>query len=336
MSIKSLLLTLLCVTLYANSAWSLYKERFIQADGRVIDRKNSDITHTEAIGYTLFFAQHFHDKALFEKVFRWYKNNIKKNGASLPGWKWGKCDDGRWKMCDMNSASDGDLWIAYALFLMFEQTKEPRYIDEAQQLVAQIKKHLFYTLKDELYLLPGENGFQKAAHVTLNPSYMLFEIFTYLQKHDDALFWKRVEKGALSLLERSRFGILRLHPDWCVTDTEKGGFALRNDKTKFGYDAIRIPLNILRSALSKKEKERLLQPYREYVAMMRYHPLGSVALADESISLNDLSYGHIAVYIAVGEYFGMDVALLKKNLQERMNEEHDDYYAHCLFIFSSL
>ena len=37
------------------------------------------------------------------------------NGNNLPGWWWGKDEKGQWRLLDTNSASDADLWFAYAL-----------------------------------------------------------------------------------------------------------------------------------------------------------------------------------------------------------------------------
>ena len=331
---KILLLLVLLSALFGD-AWSEYKARFIQKDGRVIDRMNRAVTHTEAIGYTLFFAQHFDDDATFALVYRWYKNNIEKNDLALPGWKWGECDKNQWKMCDYNSASDGNLWIAYALSLMGEKHSNKAYLQESRALLKAIKAHQTIQIGGYSYLLPAERGFTDTEYAVINPSYLLFEIFAYFAEKDDCRFWTNLRNGAVRLLQDARFSPLALNPDWVHVEKKSGAFSLAKNNT-FGYDAIRIPLNILRSDLDKETKERLLRPYGDFVDMMRTHPLGVVDLAEEKISLKDLSFGHLAIYIRIGRFYALDVTHLQQQLQSRIKKEHENYYAYSLYLFTTM
>ena len=57
---------------------------------------------------------------------------------------------------------------------------------------------------------------------------------------------------------------------------------------------------------------------------------------DGVISLYNLSYGHIAVYIKIGEYFHQDVSKLKNILKNRMIKDNENYYAYSLYLLTIL
>jgi endoglucanase len=317
-------------------SWQNFKDSFIQKDGRVIDYMNSDITHTEGIGYALYFSQHFNDKKTFSLIYRWYKNNIKKNSSNLPGWKWGKAEDKSWKMLDLNSASDANLWIAYSLLLMNEKVKNDEYKKEALSLLKNIKQYQIKKVDSKTYLLPAEHGFSDKESLKLNPSYMLFEIFQYLANYEKVSLWRELIDSSKQILKQARFSKLQLNPDWLILDINKRKFSLDKKETLFSYDAIRIPLNIIRSSLSKTTKQQLLQPYINYVKMMKNSSLGSVDLDKGIISMYDLSFGHLAIYLKIAKQYNLESKNLDTELKQRMKKEHENYYAYSLYLFTTI
>ncbi|MEA1918414.1 MAG: glycosyl hydrolase family 8, partial [Campylobacterota bacterium] len=244
-----------------SEVWNTYKKNFLQNDGRIIDFKNADITHTEGIGYALYFSYVFNDKESFERIHQWYHNNIKFNEHKLPGWKWGKAEDGTWKMLDKNSASDSNLWIAHALLLMYERHNHHAYKDEALTLLNAIKTHQIKSVSRQLFLLPGEKGFENQETLRLNLSYLIFETFEHFKTYDKDPIWQSLIESSQNQLMHMRFSALALNPDWLIYNTKNKTSTLELDNAMFSYDAIRIPLNIIRSSLSHKEKVVLLQPY---------------------------------------------------------------------------
>ncbi len=317
-----------------DEVWQTYKSRFIQSDGRVIDHQNGAITHTEGIGYALYFAYRFDDSESFERIFGWYRANMHKNQQGIIGWKWGQHPDGSWGMLSLNNATDGDLWIAYALMLMSQRSDHQEYRQEAHVLLTAIKQHLLRKADAISVLLPGVEGFETAQTLRLNPSYLLLEIFAYLSKNDADPIWNALHVSAQKMLESSVFSALQLHPDWVLFDRQKKQFTLDPQGPYFGYDAIRVPLMILRSDLDDQRKRTLLQPYRQYLEMMRHTTLGKVELDKGEVSLYDFSGAHLAVYAALCRFFGMDATRFEAELSERMNKTHEDYYAFSLYLFT--
>ncbi len=104
--------------------WAGYRtfvERFVQADGRVIDYSTpTQQTTSEGQSYGLFFALVANDRATFDRLLNWTRTNLAGNqfdpqNLRLPSWQWGRKADGSYGVLDPNSASDSDLWIAYDL-----------------------------------------------------------------------------------------------------------------------------------------------------------------------------------------------------------------------------
>ncbi|SFV75676.1 Endoglucanase precursor [hydrothermal vent metagenome] len=320
---------------FQERVWEVYKDSFIKRDGRVVDYYNH-ITHTEGIGYTLYFAYKMDDEKTFQKVYQWYKKNMKYNKFHLPAWKWGKDKQKRcFCVLDTTSATDANLWIAYDLYKMYQKTHNILYKKDADALVRAIKKEQIIFIHKIPYLLPWEKNKIDKNNIKLNPSYMIFEIFQFLAKQTGDKVWLQLIQNAKTTLLRARFSALALNSDWVIYDTKQDRYILP-DNSYFGYDAIRIPLNILRSDLSQQIKRKLLQPYKNYIKMMVGHPLGVVALQKGEISLYNLSFGHLAIYKKIAKFYKMDTTLFDNELKKRIPKEQKDYYSYALFFLSIL
>ena len=335
------LLIILHISLFSitvEQVWHDYKDRFIEDSGRIRDPHNHNITHTEAIGYTLYFAYKMNDNKTFRKVFDWGRDNIKLNRYELPGWKWGENSKKNcWCMLDMTSATDANLWIAYSLLLMYEKTGDDEYHTLADEIISAIKKHQIVYAKNNMpYLLPYEKELIADDEWKLNPSYLIFEIFEYFYKYDRDEVWKKLLDSSKMVIKRARFSALSLNPDWVIYEPYSNKFKLDPKYQNFGFDAIRVPLYILRSHFSVKEKKELLLPYKYYINMMKTQPLGSVKLKDGEISIYDLSFGHLAIYKYLARFYGYDSSLFNKKLQYRIRQYNEDYYSYSLYLLTVL
>ena len=81
-------------------SWQTYRDRFIQADGRVIDRADRDRTVSEGQAYAMLQAVAINDPATFEGTYTWAKNNLARHDDQgklrdhLWAWHWGQRPDG--------------------------------------------------------------------------------------------------------------------------------------------------------------------------------------------------------------------------------------------------
>ena len=212
----------------AQSAWPLwnaYASRFIDANGRVIDFKAGDHTTSEGQSYALFFALVQNDRAHFDKVLAWTRDNLAAGdlNARLPGWLWGKDKDGKWRLLDAGSAADSDCWIAYDLLEAGRLWHEPAYTQTAHAMLAMIAR-------DEVANLPGfgpmlmpglaENWVHNRVWV-VNAAYVPLFLFERFAQADPAGPWESVARNIpLLLAEANRRGFAM---DW-NSYTPAGGF----------------------------------------------------------------------------------------------------------------
>jgi len=142
--------------------WQNYAKRFVQDDGRVL---NSSMKPTESSSegqsYAMFFALVGNDRASFDKLWTWTKANMSGSdiGQNLPGWLWGKKADNTWGVIDQNSASDADLWMAYALLEAARVWNAPQYRADAQLLLANVERNLIVDAARGIALGLGARAF---------------------------------------------------------------------------------------------------------------------------------------------------------------------------------
>jgi len=327
---KTVIVMILLMQTMLMADWKEYKTRFIAEDGRVIDKRNEHITHSEAVGYALYLAYKNEDMESFKKVYNWYKNNLKTNKAGLIPWKWGKGDHDQWHLLDSNSAADGDLWIAYDNLLMYERTSDIQYKHEAMQLIESIKKHLIVKMNGETFLLPSENGYRGDESIEINLSYYLFFIFDKFKAYDNDTVWDSLKKDGISLLKKARFTSLQLNPDW-IRISKKDNEITLGHTARFSYDAIRIPFNILKSDIA--DKKDLLTPYIKLVdAMKKLETVfGVVDLKDGNISIYNYAYAQLSVYNMIDDYFNHSRSFEERSTKMR-KENPGDYYSYSIYL----
>ncbi len=317
--------------LEANEIWETYKTHFIQEDGRVVDRMNGNITHSEGVGYALFFSVAFNDKVTFDKIYGWMHNNLKLNNHGLYGWKWGQKGD-EWRMLDSNNATDGDLWIAYALLKAAVCFQKPMYAKEALVLLENVRHSTWITVNDRIYLLPAAEGFAKSDGWKINLSYYPLFMFEAFAKVEPEKGWDKLLKDGVKTLEITRYTPFYLHPDWIMLHND-GKMSIESDGGKFGYEAIRIPLFLLgnRSSTLKNLTDSMLERYRQLARCVNEKEGGvaSANLQEESISFKDPSPTFKVV-------FGLLNNKTPDKIFKEICNEKMDYYAFSLLLFGTV
>ncbi|AOZ03349.1 endo-1,4-D-glucanase [Cupriavidus sp. USMAHM13] len=258
--------------------WPLYRQflaRLVQDDGRVIDPSTPEQHSTsEGQSYGMVFALIANDRATFDRLWQWSVANLGAGDLAtrLPAWRWGRRSDGSWGVIDANSASDADLWFAYALLEGARLWKQPRYATAARALLKQVAAQEVGSLPGfGTMLLPGPQGFMtggpkpadkaEAASAAkddgkggarsdaksdaprqwrLNASYLPVPVLRRLAAADGAGPWATLAVQAGRFITAvARQGIV---PDWSAY-ASPGGFgtdAVKGDVSS--YDAIRVYL----------------------------------------------------------------------------------------------
>lgn len=231
--------------------WKNYTERFVQKDGRMLGSSmDPDQSSSEGQSYGMFFALVANDQATFDQLWRWTKDNMA--GANiaqnLPGWLWGKTPDGKWGVIDKNSASDADLWFAYALLEADRLWHKPAYRTDAQLILNNVEKTLIRNIPGlGKMVLPGPVGYEHPDQLwRFNASYMPLPLMRRFTRETPSSPWKEVAESTAKMFADKKMNPLGFVPDWIgyrATDVNKGMFVVDKFTNALGsYDAIRTYL----------------------------------------------------------------------------------------------
>ena len=166
--------------------WEAYTKRFMDDQGRVIDRTAGDRTTSEGQSYAMFFALVDNDHARFNKLLSWTEANLAQGDLTehLPAWSWGRQSDGSWRTIDDNSAADADLWLAYTLIEAGRLWREPRFDVLGRAVAARIaREEVVLVPAVGTTVAPGPHGFHPEEQSwILNPSYLPLPVLAGLRR----------------------------------------------------------------------------------------------------------------------------------------------------------
>lgn len=239
--------------------WRAYSERFVDSTGRVIDDGNGGISHSEGQGYGLLLALAADDRAGFERIWSFTRTELMLRDDGLAVWSWQPTLP---HVRDINNASDGDLLIAYALAEAGWTWNEPAFLKAAAAIAEVLGKK---TVVDDLgrtLMLPGVDGFSRAARPdgpVVNLSYWIFEALPVMAQLAPQTDWQGLSQSGLALLQLAQFGPQKLPTDW-ISVKDKTPVPAAGFEPDFGYNAIRIPLYLMRAGIVDTA---LLAPYEK-------------------------------------------------------------------------
>ncbi|MEO6985298.1 MAG: cellulose synthase complex periplasmic endoglucanase BcsZ [Paralcaligenes sp.] len=258
--------------------WEAFKDKFISADGRVIDVGSTDArTVSEGQAYGLFFALVANDRPQFEKLLDMTQNILAQGDLTkhLSAWLWGKRSDGTWGVIDSNPASDADLWLAYTLLQAGHIWHERRFTALGTLLARQILTEETERLPGLGWsVLPGPKGFHPSADSwRLNPSYVPLQVLRGLDELLPEHFkWRRlIETSRRLLVESAPHGF---SPDWVQYQSVKGKAGFRPDEATQAlgsYNAIRVYLWAGMLDRADPDAALLLKTFRPMVDYVQKH-----------------------------------------------------------------
>ena len=235
-------------------SWEAYRRRFIQEDGRVIDREDDDRTVSEGQAYAMLRAVAINDPDTFHRTYTWAENNLTRRDQDdqpidrLWAWKWGQRDDGTWATLDPNFAIDADIDAATALMLAAQRWNCPPYLEAAQAKLADIWDHSTVELPNgNRQLLPGpaSSFWTQPDLMILNPSYFAPYSFRLFAQIDPDRNWSALIDSGYDLLEGvSGLSSTGLPADWVAynptADTYQPLPPLHSLQSRYSFDAIRV------------------------------------------------------------------------------------------------
>lgn len=239
-------------------SWQVYRQRFIQSDGRVIDWEAGGRTVSEGQAYAMLRAVMADDPETFELTLRWAEDNLRRpsqaNDADgvdhLWAWQWGRATDGSWQILDENFASDADIDAIAALIWASRRWQRADYLDLARLKLADLWDQSTLALDTEnrpRYLLPGPlTAFQPDANtIYLNPSYLAPYAFRLFAQVDPDRDWLALVDSSYAVFDQvSVLSARGLPGDWVRLDiTTQTVSAVAEGSTlssQYSFDAHRV------------------------------------------------------------------------------------------------
>jgi endoglucanase len=240
---------------WLETAWQMYKERFVTPEGRVTDDANGGVSHSEGQGYGMLLAVRVDDRSAFERIWGWTKANLLVRSDGLAAWRYNPKHAP--PVADINNATDGDLLIAWALLEAGTRWRQAAYLKQARRTSDAIMSVLVVPSRWGPALMPGATGFgpgQRKDGPVVNLSYWIFPALARLKDLPGVAGWKGLEETGFKLIDMARFGPARLPANWISLAGETPSPA-KGFPSVFGYDAVRIPLYL--GWAQPEEKERL-------------------------------------------------------------------------------
>jgi endoglucanase len=317
--------------------WQAFKRLYLSDDGRVVDAGTREsLTVSEGQAYALTFALIADDRASFEKILAWTRDNLSGGdlGRTLPAWKWGRGEDGKWTILDRNSATDADLWIAYTLAQAGELWHRPAYTQIAQATAAHI-------LRDEVALvpglgatlLPGPRGFVTQETWRLSASYAPIQVLRGLGRIGDPSLWAAVLDSSLRVIMGS--APRGYASDWIVYH-EPQGFSV--DAVSHGagsYNAIRVYLWAGMLAEDDPEAKRLARQL-EPMAAAAAHGMPPESIDTTTLEVRDQApVGFLAALLPLLVRFRYSDAVesYSKRIEAGALKDNQHYYSDVLTLF---
>jgi endoglucanase len=243
--------------------WKAYKDKFLEPSGRIVDTANNNISHSEGQGYGLLLAYLAQNRGDFDTIWAFTKTEMLLRDDGLAVWRWDPAATPH--VTDTNNATDGDLLIAYATALAGRDWQRPDLVETATTMAVALAESSVEEVAGSVLLKPGNVGFgasDRPDGPVVNPSYWVFEALPVMAALAPAGPWTQIaEDGHALVVSAMKIGPSQLPPDWISLKTKPtpaDGFP-----QEFGYNAIRIPLYLMRAGTRDRA---VLQAFQQNMA----------------------------------------------------------------------
>lgn len=299
--------------------WALFKSRFVQADGRVVAGSNADISHSEGQGVSMFLAMHYGDRETFQSIWRWTRATLQVRDDKLLAWRWTHATG----VTDLNNATDGDIFVAWALLRSYRKWGDPAELISALEILHSIRERALRVTSRGTLVLPGLVGFDHDEGLMLNLSYWVFPAIAEFAQVDHTVQWNAVRDSGLRLLEEGRFGRWGLPVDWMYL----GKPLTPAGKARFSYDAVRVPLYLAWARLDNEPTSEPFKAFWRYFKGAQFLPAWT-DVRDDSVDSYNASVGIQAISQLVLRNASASVLPLPPL------DERQDYYSAILLLLA--
>ena len=261
-----------------------------QAYVKTTNSKKEDVVLSESQGYGMVIAVEAAkngqaDRADFERLYQYYLAH-RLEGSQLMSWRQ-TVKNGQATQADSNNATDGDLYIAYALIEAAKQWPDQAeaYQTQARAVLEDILKHNYSEANGVLTVGNWANT-ESQFHNLMRTSDTLpeqFQAFYDLTQNEQ---WLTIKDNMLDKLDKisseHKTGLL---PDFIWVEGDTVRVANANDiesenDGSYSYNACRLPYNLARSKDAKSQKllKKMMKFFDQQETIFAGYTLGGDAL----------------------------------------------------------
>jgi endoglucanase len=259
-----------------NELWNDYKIKNIEpGTNRTLDKQQDNITTSEGQSYTMMRAVWVDDKDMFDKSWKWTKDNLQRDDK-LMSWKFGRLPDGKYGIQEtvggLNTATDGDSDISLALLMAYMRWNDSSYLYDATPVIGAMWEKEVVTIQGKPVLVSNDLERNNMEKVIINPSYFSPYAYKVFAKVDPAHDWNALADNSYEILKSvsdSKLDSIRsggLPPDWVMIDRRSGEIRKSdtgNLTTNYSYDAMRTSWRLAMdySWFKDERAKQVLQKY---------------------------------------------------------------------------
>jgi endo-1,4-beta-D-glucanase Y len=229
------------------AVWEAWKAAYMEQDGRVVDLLQSGASHSESQGYGLLLAATMQDAAAFDAIDDWTTRHLRIRQDNLLAWRW--LPQGTLAVPDLNNASDGDLFYAWALIRAAKAFDRPALTERATAIARDLSDICIQNHPDgsgRLVFTPAATGFQRDTGLIWNPSYLMPLAMEDVAHATGADRLRIAARDGISILDD--LASRGLVPDWIELRAE-GIVPVAGMTDANGYEAMRTPLFLIWSGM---------------------------------------------------------------------------------------
>jgi endo-1,4-beta-D-glucanase Y len=276
--------------------WTLYRDKFLDPAGRIVDNANAGISHSEGQGYGLILSYLADNRGDFDRIWAFTRTEMLLRDDGLAAWRWDPAASPH--VTDTNNATDGDLLIAYGLTLAGAAWHRPDLTAAATTIATALAAGGMETAGGVVLLKPANVGFGAADREdgpVVNPSYWVFEALPLMAELVPDGPWRNLADNGRALVGTAmKIGASGLPPDWVsLKAIPRAADGFPQD---FGYNAIRIPLYLIRAGFRERA---LLEPFAAHMSDAEGRlRIVDVATGETRQLLDDAGYRIIPALVA--------------------------------------
>ncbi|MFN8125975.1 MAG: glycosyl hydrolase family 8 [Candidatus Nanopelagicales bacterium] len=254
------------------SLYTTWKSTYLRSDGGQgtwVKYDSTSSTVSEAHGYGMVLAAYFADQATFDSMYGYYRKHLSSVGPNLMAWKQTLKNGVMKNVEGSDSATDGDLDIAYALQLADTQWGSAGPVNYRTAALAMLRNILTYDVNQTTWTLnPGDWAHGSAADNNhTRPSDFMTDHLVAFAKLDpaNATKWNNVSSkiaGIVNAQAAAGSSTTGLVPDFMVLSggsfvPVSGTYLESNHDGDFDYNACRTPWRLAMSYIANGRTDLL-------------------------------------------------------------------------------